>query len=406
MALVPKVNKMDLNNLTDTEKLFADGLSASGVPVTEGDIKNHLQVLADDAHLEIANPSKYSAFWCFCDRAITAPAIWLIAFMIKAVIPELYVKTATGSMLDTLAWAYDLTRKPAVKTQGYITFIRDNVLGEMVIMAGTIVATISINKTIYRMITIDEAIIPAGENTITILAEAEDVGANYNLGTAYYSNLESIMPNIESVTNLEDWLTLPGAEAETDYELRLRVRNHFAAVGDWHTDAKYSAMIAQHTGFSIDRIFYDHNIPRGPGSADAYILFDAGTTPTPYLESVNEFIVENGNHGHGDDMQVKALPTVDTDISVEIYFYRNTSLEKQSAVLAEIRNFIHCAFRNNNDYECTQTLPFSIFSFSLLTHEIHEKFPETYRIHWGQNDLINNLFIPKLINLEVDNVTQ
>ena len=145
---------LDLNNLTTEEQVFADALEAAGAPVTDDAIKTELQQLADDAQLKIANPNKYSAFWSFCSAAIIKPMQYLTAFLIKNVMPNFYVKTASGAFLDIIAWAYDLTRHAAVKAQGNLLFSRTDSTQQLLIPAGTRVRTIPINGNIYRMITL------------------------------------------------------------------------------------------------------------------------------------------------------------------------------------------------------------------------------------------------------------
>ena len=133
-----------------------------------------------------------------------------------------------------------------------------------------------------------------GVSSLRVLCEAEEAGSAYNLAASYFSILDSDVPGVTGVTNESDYLITAGEDEETDEDLRLRLQNHFSAVTDWHTDAKYKAMIAEQTGFSIDHIFFDHDIPRGAGSADAYILFDYGVSSTSTLEAINEYISTDG----------------------------------------------------------------------------------------------------------------
>jgi len=394
---------LDLTNLSTTEQQFADVLTNAGMSLTDTAIKADWQALADAVNLPIANSSKYSPFWVFCGAAATAPVKFLAAFLVRKVMPNLYAKTATGAMLEIIAWAYDLTRKTGVKARGELIFTRNATSGAIAIAAGCSIRTVAINGTVYRVKTLAEVTIPAGTNSVRTTVEAEAIGAAYNLGAGYYSIIDSDLPGVGSVTNDSAWLTLPGADEETDDELRLRIRNQFTAVAEWHTDAKYKAMIAALSGFEIDRIFFDHNIPRGPGSADAYILFDAATTPDAYLALVNNYISTQGNHGHGDDMLVKALPTSTHNVTATVYFLANTTSAVKTARLAEIEQFIRCAFRQNSNYaaKVTQTWPYSRFSFSLLDYELHKNFAELAAVTWGQADIISNLDVPRLGTLTI-----
>ena len=384
---------LDLNNLSAEEQIFSDALANAGMPVGDDAIKAELQGLADDANLTIANQSKYSAFWCFCSAAIIKPMQYFTAFLIKNVMPNFYVKTAKGAFLDIIAWAYDLIRHAAVKAQGNLLFTRVDSAQQLLIPAGSRVRTIPINGNIYRLITIADAVMDVDVNTLEVACEAESAGAAYNLAVSYYSIMDSDVPGITEVTNQADYLTTAGSNEENDEQLRLRIRNQFAAVGDWHIDAKYKAMIAEQTGFQIDRIFFDHSIPRGPGSADAYILFDAGAASAATLTAINDYIATDGNHGHGDDLVVKEVPQIAHDVSVTVNFVDNVA--DSAASLLAIENFIRCAFRGNTDYDehVTQTWPSATFSFSKLDQDLHNYFSEIASLNWGQGDIESNLDI-------------
>lgn len=399
---------MNLNNLTNVEKEFKRSLDEAGIPTTDEQFRAELQQIATDSHIPIANPSKYSAFWCFCMEAMISPARWLIAYMVRHVMPNMYVKTASGFYLDILADGYGVTRKAATKAQGKITFKRENTAQPLSIPAGTRIRTVPVNGTIFRMITKDAAIMETGVSELAVLCEAEEPGDGYNLGAGYYSLLDSDVPGITAVTNEPNYLTELGASEESDDQLRLRVRYQFASAGDWHTDAKYRSIIASNTGFRPDRIYFKRydgdNYPcRGPGSADAYVLFDTDAASDEILEKVNEYIITEDNHGHGDDLNVVAVPESQHDVSVTVIFRRNTTTARRKEILADVEQVIRCAFRGNQKYidQVTQTWPYSRFAFSNLGYELHDLFYEIEALEWGQNDIISELDIPRLRNLTI-----
>ena len=51
------------------------------------------------------------------------------------------------------------------------------------------------------------------------------------------------------------------------------------------------------------------------------------------------------NHGHGDDLVVKAIPETEYDVSVEVQFSDSTTEEEATEFLSQIEQFIRCAFR-------------------------------------------------------------
>lgn len=76
----------------------------------------------------------------------------------------------------------------------------------------------------------------------------------------------------------------------------------------WHTDAVYRAMISAFPGVRPDGVYFQHGAPRGPDSANAFVLFDADVPAATYLAQINAHIREQGNHGHGDDLLVMVMP--------------------------------------------------------------------------------------------------
>ena len=109
---------MDLENLTAQEKEFKRALDASGIPTTDEQFRAEWQQMADEANVPIANPSKFSAFWVFVSTAITEPARWLIAFMIRHVMPNMYVPTASAGMRAMITSSMMLVVSLFVLTRG------------------------------------------------------------------------------------------------------------------------------------------------------------------------------------------------------------------------------------------------------------------------------------------------
>lgn len=398
---------LNLENLTPEEVEFKKAVEAGGIPTSEEALVAEFETIVDEVGFSITNTSDISPFWRAIKALFVTPVQWLVAFLIRCIMPNNYLKTAKGYFLDIIVWGYALTRKPAQKAQGKLIFHRDSVGQELSIPAGTVIRTIAINGTIYRVIVDQTTNFEINSNSVEVDVTAEDVGAAYNLAGDYYTILESEVGGINSVQNADSWLTVAGADKEGDEELRLRAQNQFTAVGEWHTDAKYNAIIASQTGFRVDRIFILHydgeNIPRGPGSADAYIVFDVGTPTSSILEEVNDYIDAQGNHGHGDSIVVKAMPESSHDITVDIIPGVDLQGEELAETVISIEQFIRCAFRENTDYDghVTKTMPYDRFAFSRLDQELHNFFSAIEAFDWDQEDIFSNLDIPRIQNLNI-----
>lgn len=379
---------LNFDNMTPDEQTFFRTLRSAGMPVSDAEWREEFGTMADEADLTITNNNAYSPFWCFVTAAATNPVKYLTAFIVRRIMPGLYVKTAGGALLELLAWSYGVSRKPAAAAQGYLTFSRldagEGTNAAIEIPAGTVGRSVPIAGKVYRLITAAAAAIPAGEFSVKVLAVAEEPGGAWNLGSAHYVIVDGDLADRVTVTNEPDYLLSPGADEESDLELRLRLRNYFTAVSDWHTDAKYKAMISELTGFRVDRLFFVHDAPRGPGTANCYALFDADTDPVEYLEKVNDYISADGNHGHGDDLVVYALPSSFHAVRLRVMLRGSLTVEARAGLLARIEEVIRCAFRQNTSYldAVTQTWPFSFFSFSRLDHELHAQFAAILSLAW------------------------
>lgn len=382
---------------------FKQALAGAGIPTTEAGLRQAWESEVTAQGSTLSNTSAYSPFWRLVTALVTKPVLWLLEFISGTVLPNFFVKTATGAWLDMLAWAVNVERKAATKAQGSILFTRLQPAGALEVPVGTVVQSAAINGHAYQLVTTSAATITDGLLQLEIPVEAMEAGAGYNLAPGYYAILPTPLPGIAQVVNLEGWLSTPGADAEPDSELRLRVRNQFSAVNQWHTDAVYRAMIAAFPGVRPDGVYFDHNAPRGPGSANAFVLFEAGVPADTFLEQINAHIRDEGNHGHGDDLQVLVMPETLHDISVQVWPLSTLTAEQLLALQTNIEQFIRAAFREStqSDYAPTQPYPQSRFSFSRLGEELHQQFPGIDSLRFDNADIVSELSVPRINALEV-----
>lgn len=382
---------------------FEEVVKASGMPTTEDEVRTRFDAVVADEGL-ITNTSRMSPFWRLISAIVTAPVIWLKDALVAVVMPGMFVATATGQMLRLLAWAVNVTPKPASAAEGVIRFFKDDVKQSVTVKAGTVIQTERINGKVYAMSTVADVTIPSGTSSALLAVKATGTGGAYNLAPGYYRILPVAVDGISHVASEENWLTVPGADEESDDELRERCRNQFNLVGNYHTDAVYRSMIAGVAGLSIDRIFFQHDAPRGPGTANAYLLLDSGVTSDPFIEAVNDYINTQGHHGHGDDMQCFAMPETRHELVATVWVKNLSNLEQeqQDNLRKGIENLIRCAFRENTDYDVKKTWPYARFSFSQLGREIHKTFPDTDSLEFSLKDITSELSVPRLSSLRVD----
>ncbi len=379
-------------------------LAKSGVPTTEEAMEVELKKEVEAAGSLITNDSDVSPFWRLVRAVVITPALWLIRILLAGhVLPASFAATATDSYLDLKAWDVDLTRKPAQKTRGIVSFTKVNPAEATTIQDDVWVTTERINGTIYRVKPVQAVVSPAGEAVARVVCEAEFAGVAWNLAPGYYNLLSKPITGILSARNSEkEWITTQGADAESNDALGLRIKNQFSAVGRYHIDAIYRSMLASVAGIRADHIFFEHDAPRGPGTANAFILLEVGTTPASLIEKLNDYVNNQGNHGHGDDLQVMAMPETEHSLHLELWPVENLAAEQRLALVSEVKLLIQAAFRQSADYPAvTRTWPQSRFSLSQLGRELHQEFPEIKSLHFTELDIVSGLEIPRLATIQV-----
>ncbi|HEA6389072.1 TPA: baseplate J/gp47 family protein [Escherichia coli] len=383
----------------DYEKILAD----NGMPVTEEQARAEFEAIVQSEGL-ITNTSRMSPFWRLITAIVTRPVMWLKDALVNVVMKNLFLATAEGFFLDIFAWAVNLTRKEATPASGVIRFIKSDISRPVTVPADTLIQTERINGVIYTLKTRQATLIPEDIAGMSVDVIAEDTGAGFNLAPGYYRILPVAVDGIDAVENEENWLTVPGADEESDNELRDRVRNQFNLAGAYHTDAVYRGLIAGVAGISADRIYFLHDAPRGPGTANAYIMLDAGIASEPFIDSVNSFITDEGHHGHGDDLRCFAMPETHHDLTVTLWLYAAMNLNEEEIQLLKHNtgNLIRCAFRENSDYDVQKTWPYSRFSMSRLGEELHLHFPAIESVAFSLPDIISDLDIPRLNQLTIE----
>ncbi len=95
------------------------------------------------------------------------------------------------------------------------------------------------------------------------------------------------------------------------------------------------------------------------------------------------------------------IPALLTDVTLKIWPVANLTSEGHPELLKNIEDMVRCAFRQNTDYQVTQTWAKSLFSFSRLTEELHQTFPGIKTLEFDNNDIISDLQLTTLNNLNL-----
>lgn len=385
---------------------FKQVLSTAGVPVTEDAALSRLREIAVDEKAPFNNLSPYSPFGRLLGLLIVKPLMWCVDLLALEILPALYLRSAKGKWVDVFAWQLDLTRKPATKARGVITLTRYSADGTLAVPAGTVIQSATIANRIYRMRVVDAAEFVPGQTSLKVLCEAEETGSAFNLATGFYALVATALSGIASASNTADWLLTPGADEETDDELKARCRNQFTAINKWHIDAAYKSLAAEFAGIGIDDIYIEHDAPRGAGTANLYILSDEQSPAPAFFAEIQQHIMLFGNHGLGDDVQVMPMPTRPLTVFVRVRLAGWLSAGEREAVAAEIQTFIRIALRAMPavGYSPTRVLPNSLFVWSNLMRELHDVFPSLVSVDFvgTDEDLQTELWIPQLGTLALE----
>lgn len=390
----------------DFEQVVRD----AGIPTTADEMQAQWNKINEEQGSLISNDSNWSAFWQLISSIVTAPALWLVNFMITYVLPNSFIAYATGVALDVQAWSVDLERKSPLACRGYITFYRSASNNAVNIAAGTLIKTPAINGTVYAVFVINDTLMNVGDTELNILCEASETGSAFNLAPGYYSILVEPIDTITSVRNNDGWIVEPGSDAESDEDLQLRCQNQFSAVGFFHTDSAYIAIISQFAGISTQYIYFKHGAPRGPGTANAYIMIDSGVPSQLFIDSINTHINDNGYHGLGDDMLCFPMPFDEHDLAPTVWIDPTFTTDQTNQYITGITDMIRCAFRENTDYDdaVSKTFPNARFSFSVLGEELHNQFTGLLSIEFGTEDIDNTgtISLPVLNSLTITKGTE
>ncbi|EKA2635331.1 baseplate J/gp47 family protein, partial [Vibrio alginolyticus] len=253
----------------------------------------------------------------------------------------------------------------------------------------------------------EPGIIESGHLKGKVLVEALEAGSAFNLPAGYFNIIPEAIPGIVDAVNEPDWLSVLGADAETDEELALRIQNAFTSSGEWHIDDVYRSIIASVAGIRSDNIYFRNTGDITPGSAEALILMEVGPTPLTVLEQLNEHIMSKGHHGHGDVLTCKAIPDTKHEITADVVLAENLDSATKVNELLEVEERIRAAFRETAAYpEMTRAKPEHRFSLSLLGTEIHTNMTEVESVRFTvdgkvQKDIISKLEQPRLKSLTV-----
>lgn len=144
---------------------------------------------------------------------------------LETVLRSTHIDRAEGTSLDLLTALIGVSRDPATKADGTVTFSRDNTAGQdYTIPQGTAVQTNSSEPTKYE--TTEAVTLSSGSTSVDAPITAVENGVGGNTGTNTITVMPSPPAGIDDVTNQAE--IYGGSKNESDDELRKRAKEELA----------------------------------------------------------------------------------------------------------------------------------------------------------------------------------
>lgn len=248
---------------------------------------------------------------------------------------QAFPQTASGEYLDLHAQQRALTRKSAYKALGEITFYRETeALTDIVIPKGTICSTSGGNA--KRFITTEDGVLQAGLLSVTVSAQAESAGKDYNCAANTITVMVTAPQGIISATNEREFTG--GYDIEDDESLRKRLQNTYSDISNGANAAFYREIALKHSDIG------DANAvarARGRGTVDVAIFSASNTPPSQQvIDEVKQML--NDAREVGTDVNVYAAKEIAVPIRIDVLAGVGFSTEELiNSVTDAVTSFIH-----------------------------------------------------------------
>ena len=234
-------------------------------------------------------------------EVIAAPIAELYQ-LVQTVTSQSWVENATGEWLDLKVKEIGIERKPAIKAQVYLTFSAEEAPDENIVIPQSTICKSEKDEegSEYRFYTMEEAVLEAGKTEVIVLAEAEEVGSEYNVGEGTITRMVTPVAGISAVANI-DWedtsveppvtipyLKLEGTDIETDEQLRQRAIGTWETIGIGGTRKAYQTWALSVTGVVACSVLDD--FPFGPGTVGVVIVGPEGAPSPQLIQDVYDYI--------------------------------------------------------------------------------------------------------------------
>jgi len=255
--------------------------------------------------------------------------------LVKTVMQQSFVQTATDSWLDLKVREMGIVRRAAVKTRVNLTFFCNTPATQSItIPTGTICKSQKdSNGGDYRFITIAEAVLEEGQTCVQVIAEAELSGKAWNVGQDTITRLVTRITGINAVTNGAGFLIREGSNPESDEQLRERAISKWETLGLGGTREAYRNWATSVPGVIAASVLDD--FPFGPGTVGVVILGENGVPSAELMSEVHQYI--KARKPLTADVRILAPEIRSIDLDLEVIRFANGD---QMAVETGVRDAI------------------------------------------------------------------
>lgn len=255
--------------------------------------------------------------------------------LVKTIMQQSFVQTATGTWLDLKVREMGIVRRAAVKTRVYLTFSCNAPAAQNItIPAGTICKSQKdASGNDYRFITVEEGILEEGQTSVLVIAEAELPGRDWNVGQDTITRMVTRITGINVVTNGVGYLIREGSDPESDAQLRQRAIGKWETLGLGGTREAYRNWAMSVSGVTAASVLDD--FPFGPGTVGVVILSENGVPSAELINEVHQYI--KARKPLTADVRILAPEIRSVDLDLEVVRFANAD---QTAVEAGIQEAI------------------------------------------------------------------
>ena len=198
---------------------------------------------------------------------------------------QMFASTAEGEYLDMHAYERGIVRREATPAFGEVTFsVAEAVDKNLSIPKGTVVAGFA---SLLRFETLSDAVIFAGDLSVTVKAKSLGAGREYNVIKDNITVMVTPPAGVDAVTNEKAFSG--GCNRESDESLRERITDSLRFPQNGANCAYYEGLAE-----SVEGVHSASAVPRarGLGTVDVYIAAEGSVASDEALEKVQTLLSE------------------------------------------------------------------------------------------------------------------